>query len=89
MMNKAAGELGPTWELMRDGADVRVRRRTVTRNGYPLTVNWEGKTYTAVQSYVPLIWILKHPLTEWELGLYPDGQSFGVNVPDSPPGWGL
>ena len=85
MMNKAAGEVGPTWELMRDGEQVG---RGGTQNGRDAEVEWEGRKFPRVQGYVPLLWILKHPASDWELGLYPDDRSFEVSVGTSPPHWG-
>ena len=84
MMNKAAGEVGPTWELMRDGEQVE---RRGTQNGRDAEVEWEGRKFPRVQGYVPLLWILKHPASDWELGLYPDDRSFEVSVGTSPPHW--
>ena len=84
MMNKAAGEVGPTWELMRDGEQVG---RGWTHNGRDAEVEWEGRKFPRVQGYVPLLWILKHPASDWELGLYPDDSSFEVSVGTSPPHW--
>ena len=43
----------------------------------------------AVQSYVPLLWILKHPASHWELGLYPDDRSFEVSVGARPAALGV
>ena len=95
MMNKAAGEVGPTWELMQDGEQIRrftrggERARQVrTANGRDVEVEWEGRKFPRVQGYVPLLWILKHPASDWKLGLYPDDRSFEVNVDTSPPHWG-
>ena len=85
MMNKAAGEVGPTWELMRDGEQIG---RGGTQNGRDAEVEWEGRKFPRVQGYVPLLWILKHPASDWELGLYPDDRSFEVSVGTSPPHWG-
>ena len=85
MMNKASGEVGPTWELMRDGEQVG---RGGTHNGRDAEVEWEGRKFPRVQGYVPLLWILKHPASHWELGLYPDDRSFEVSVGTSPPHWG-
>ena len=85
MMNKAAGEVGPTWELMRDGEQIG---RRGTQNGRDAEVEWEGRKFPRVQGYVPLLWILKHPASDWELGLYPDDRSFEVSVGTSPPHWG-
>ena len=94
MMNKAAGEVGPTWELMGDGEQIRrftrggERARQVrTANGREVEVEWEGRKFPRVQGYLPLVWILKHPAGDWKLGLYPDDHSFEVNVDTSPPHW--
>ena len=84
MMNKAAGEVGPTWILQQNGEQTR---RFLVLNGRDVEVEWEGQKFPRVQSYVPLLWILKHPAPKWVLGLYPDKRSFEVSVNDNPPHW--
>ena len=48
MMNKAAGELGPTWELMRDGEQMG---RGGTQNGRDAEVEWEGRKFPQAQEH--------------------------------------
>lgn len=66
MMNKAAGEIAPTWYLLRDPMH---RHGRITFPGQKPRITWEGQTIEDVEvcSNQSLVWILKHPPKEWEI----------------------
>ena len=82
MMNKAAGGTAPTWYLMVNPLLHGIHRVDA---GSPPIVWSNGVRYMGVQSYVPLLWILKHPPSEWEFIEADDGIALEVNVPVLPP----
>lgn len=84
MMNKAAGEIAPTWHLMKDGL---MRFGQLVSSGNTPLVRYEGREYRGVGSYMPLTWILKHPPAEWELGPGEDDRMLEVLVNKLPPHW--
>ena len=83
MMNKAAGEIGPTWWLGVNGYHDRKRIYDAKSR---LKAEWNGEAVTEIESHMPLGWILKQPPAEWELG----DKEYGVvevMVRKSPPSW--
>ena len=57
MMNKAAGEIGPTWHLL---AGPMMQSGRIMRYGSTPTARHEGESFHGVESFMPLTWILKH-----------------------------
>lgn len=82
MMNKAAGEAAPTWELMQDGLFYLGR---LYQSGHHPVVEFEGEVLTGVCSHFPLGWIVRHQPSVWELSSYIG--RLEVHVPDLPPQW--
>lgn len=85
MMNKAAGEIGPTWYLE---AGAVTEHGRVIRPGQTPTARFGGESHHGVESFMPLRWILRFPPEEWALGRSENGLSLVVEVDENPPHWG-
>ena len=85
MMNKAAGELAPTWMLY---ANPMYRAGRRPHGGSPTAVFHGGRRYEGLQSHMPLTWILKQPAEAWVLGPHEDGRALELVVDELPPSWG-
>lgn len=90
MMNKAAGEIAPTWRLAADG--LFRGHRLVGYSGLDddLALEFDGKIYGPVESCAPLGWIIRHKPEEWEIGLNPWNEwddHLWVDVGTIPPHW--
>ena len=87
-MNRAAGEIGMTWQMFQDGESFYMprKRRWLHHGGRHPTVRFEGREYHSLGSYQPLTWILKHPSSEWQLWPVSESQ-LHLLVDADPPGW--
>lgn len=85
MMNKAAGEAAPTWNLVCNGE--RYHDRWYNGDKEILTV-FEGIDYNEINSYIPLKWILKFKPEEWDIGMALDWENeLQILVKSNPPHW--
>ena len=91
MMNKAAGELAPTWRLARDG--LWARRPGWHDDGCadrtkPMA-RWNEKEYREITSHIPLGWILKTDPARWDMRPSDDygDDTLVIETPDLPPHW--
>ena len=84
MMNKAAGEIGPTWYLL---AGPGTQHGKVIQPGSTPTARYGSESFLGVESYIPLGWIVRHPPQEWGLNRSDNGLSLVVEVNDNPPHW--
>lgn len=88
MMNKGAGECAPTWYLH---CDPTIFQRTGRNTGGDPSVEYEGRTEINVEvcSYMPLLWILKHPTEEWDIEWETLGgfRRLNIGVNGLPPTW--
>ena len=84
MMNKAAGEMAPTWMLYADPWHTLGRR---LHGGSPAVVYQGGRRYEGLQSHMPLTWILKQPSEAWNLGEHEDGRALELVVSTLPSTW--
>ena len=84
-MNKAAGELAPTWWLAQDG----IHDRHGWHNGDPgISVVWNGRKFRGINGYLPLTWILKAPAADWDLNpRHEADDELDVSTPGLPPWW--
>lgn len=85
MMNKAAGEAAPTWHLAANAAH-RLGRVDSWSGGYPL-LRYNGREYIGVNSHMPLTWIVRQPLEDWNLSRAEVSDALEVLVRDNPPHW--
>lgn len=89
MMNKAAGEYAPTWEVRVNC--MRRHRRFITHGNTPSVRLPSGDVRELeVSSYMPLGWILKQPVRDWIVGIDDDAgmDRIHVWVEIQPPQWG-
>ena len=91
MMNKAAGELAPTWWLARDG--LWTLRRGWHGDGSgdsakPMA-RWNDTDYREISSHIPLGWILKTNPARWHIRTNEEHSedALGIETPDLPPHW--
>lgn len=87
MMNKAAGEIGPTWVLR---CDALFHGRRAVDIGSAPTVSFDGHSVNECEvcSHMPLLWILKHPPEKWQIYWNPDYRNqLRVEAPSLPPTW--
>lgn len=88
MMNKAAGEIAPTWVLL---ADPLWRFEKVIQNGSNPNVTLPDgeKGKMEICSHIPLSHILKCTPEEWEISVdrVTGTPRLIIDVPDLPEGW--
>jgi hypothetical protein len=84
MMNKAAGEAAPTWELR---ANPLWRHGKVIANGEHPQVRFPDGEVRRIEvaSHMPLTWLLKQAASEWILD-FEDGR-LTVDAPNLPDSW--
>jgi hypothetical protein len=84
MMNKAAGECAPTWALLINVGLFAGKRDPMVR--FPDGVVKQVE----VSSYLPLLHILRTPLSEWEIWVNPEGLDDRLTILTSsnPESWG-
>ena len=89
MMNKAAGEAAPTWELKQDMESYYSPSTKRWRHGggkYP-KLRFEGRDYAlGIGSSLPLTWILKFGPKKWQL-TSETGYQLVLLVDQLPPSW--
>ena len=92
IMNKAAGEIAPTWRLARDGLwtlrtgwhdDGRTDDRAK-----PMA-RWNDTYYREIASHIPLGWILKTDPARWDIRANDEraDDALAIETPDLPPHW--
>jgi hypothetical protein len=78
MMNKAAGECAPCWELRCNALRHSYSNRIIS-HGYRPNVQFpDGTIYRKLETYsfYPLTWIVKTPIAEWDVCLDDYGDWF-------------
>ena len=87
MMNKAAGEIAPTWELAADG--LRRHHRVIGLSAERPELTFEGNVYEGAGSSLPLGWILTHDPKHWNLQrqAVDFSQLLEIDVAGIPPWW--
>ena len=88
-MNSRAGEAAPTWYLHHEvGHHALMSGESwVSSWGKAAPVEFQGKRLRGVASYLPLTWILKHPVDEWDLYEHDLNHYLWVEVAELPPSW--
>ena len=86
MMNKATGEIAPTWHLAANAAHRLGRFHSWSGGEYPL-LQYDGIEYTGVSSHMPLTWILRQPLQDWSFSRAEASEALDVAVRENPPHW--
>lgn len=84
MMNRAMGEIGPTWYLL---AGPATRHGKIVHPGRTPDAVHGGESFHGVESFMPLGWILRFPPEEWGLARSDNGHSLVVEVDPNPPHW--
>ena len=85
MMNRAGGTDAPTWELRTDAPANYDDHILYPGRGPALT--FDGSRYLGLQSHMPLTWILRQPVEEWEIAPHEFTGGLLVTVKTLPPHW--
>lgn len=89
MMNKAAGEAAPTWELLVDPL-YNIITGKIVDNGMKPTVHFPDGTMISdleVCSHFPLMHILSQSLDEWEIDYQKDCNRLFITTKHLPLAW--
>ena len=82
--NKASGMDAPTWELRADGGFYM--DRVVVTGRRPRVQSDLGRSFTGVGSHMPLGWVVRQPVDQWEFDVDLDDM-LRVTVSELPPNW--
>jgi hypothetical protein len=88
MMNKAAGEAAPTWELRCDALYRGVRPLPYGHDAPDVEFDGKKVANCEIGSHFPVTWLLRHKPETWEIYWHLDlPNQLRVDAPKLPPNW--
>ena len=91
MMNKAAGEAAPTWELLVDPLYNTITGKIVNNCMTPTVTFPDGTMIPRLEvcSHFPLMHIISQPLKEWEIDYQEEYDRLFITTKKFPPCWNV